>query len=197
MATLTNLVEKYGSDKNLSGYTELTYNKLFDGIKDDVTSVLEIGLGTLDPSINSTFIGITQFYPEYKQGGSLRVWRDYFINAKIYGVDIAEDCMFTEERIETFLFDSSDATCVEQHFKDLTFDIIIDDGNHDPKYQIKTLRNLLPKLKSCGLYIIEDVGGYGGNECLLVEYLAEFNAIVGNHSVVNKGNHIVIAKNVI
>ena len=194
MCTLAELVEKYGSDKNLSGYTEVTYNKLFDGIKDNVTSVLEIGLGTLNPSVKSTFIGITQFYPDYKQGASLRVWRDYFVNAKIYGVDIAEDCMFTEERIETFLFDSSDATSVNQHLTDLTFDIIIDDGNHDPKYQIKTLRNLLPKLKSGGFYIIEDVGGYGGNECLLVEYLAEFNALVSNHSVVNKGNHIIITQ---
>ena len=176
MNPLYDLVEKYGTDKNLSGYTQ-TYFELFDGIKDRVQSVLEIGLGTLDPSVPSSFCGNTRLYNHYKQGGSLRVWRDYFANANIYGVDIAKDCMFTEERIKTFLFDSAESNYVDYYLKDLNFDIIIDDGNHDPKYQIKTLRNLLPKLREGGYYVIEDIGGYGGTEQLMVEYLEDFNNI--------------------
>lgn len=194
MNSLHALVEKYGSDKNKSGYTDTTYFELFDKIKDNVTDVLEIGLGTLDPSIPSSFVGITSFNPHYKQGGSLRVWRDYFVNANVYGVDIAEDCMFEEERIKTFLFDSAESNYVDYYLKNLNFDIIIDDGNHDPKYQIKTLRNLLPKLREGGLYIIEDVGGYGGNEQLLVDYADEFNNLVKDYNFINKGNHIVIKK---
>lgn len=193
MNILRDLVEKYGTDKNLSGYTP-TYFELFDSIKNSVTSVLEIGLGTLDPSIPSSFCGNTRLYEHYKPGGSLRVWRDYFINANIYGVDIAKDCMFSEERIKTFLFDSSEQNYTDYYLENLNFDIIIDDGNHDPKYQIKTLRNLLPKLKDGGYYVIEDVNGYGGEERLLIDYKEEFLKLVGEYSISDKGNHIVIKK---
>jgi predicted O-methyltransferase YrrM len=190
---LHELVEKYGTDKNLSGYTN-TYFNLFDSIKEGITSVLEIGLGTLDPTVPSSFAGNTRLYQHYKQGGSLRVWRDYFKNAQIYGVDIAKDCMFSEDRIKTFLFDSAEQNYVEYYLEGLTFDIIIDDGNHDPKYQIKTLKNLFPKLREGGYYVIEDVGGYGGSEQLMVDYLKELLNILGEYTFTNHGNHLVIKK---
>lgn len=193
MENLFDLVEKYGTDKTLSGYTH-TYQDLFEPIKDNVKTVLEIGLGTLDPNIPSTFVGNARLFNFYKPGGSLRVWRDFFPNAKIYGVDIAEDCMFQEDRIKTFLFDSSDAQKCSYELKNLEFDIIIDDGNHDPKYQVETLRNLFPLLNINGYYIIEDIGGYPGTEELLIEYLDQFNALIEGQSVTYKGNHIVIKK---
>ena len=190
---LFELVEKYGTDKTLSKYT-YTYDTLFGKIKDSTTSVLEIGLGTLDPTMPSSFKGNTIHFEHYKPGGSLRVWRDFFPNAQVYGVDIAKDCMFKEERIKTFLFDSSEKDYCEYYLDGLEFDIIIDDGNHNPKYQIKTLRNLFPKLRENGIYIIEDIGGYQGNEELLIEYLDEFNALTKGYIIENKGNHIVIVK---
>jgi hypothetical protein len=190
---LFELVEKHGTDKTLSGYTN-TYSDLFEPIKDKITSVLEIGLGTLNPAIISSFSGITQHFEYYKPGGSLRVWRDFFPEAQVYGIDIAKDCMFSEDRIKTFLFDSSEKEYSDYYLDGLEFDIIIDDGNHDPKYQIKTLRNLFPKLRENGLYIIEDIGGYQGNEDLLVEYLDEFNELTQGYNILNKGNHLVITK---
>jgi hypothetical protein len=193
METIFELVEKYGTDKTLSGYTS-TYDQLFEPIKNNITSVLEIGLGTLNPSIPSSFVGNTQHFSHYKPGGSLRVWKDFFPNAQVYGVDIAKDCMFEEDRIKTFLFDSSDNEYTEYYLNNLEFDIIIDDGNHDPQYQIKTLKNLFPKLKEKGYYIIEDIGGYQGNENLLIEYLDEFNNITKEYKISNKGNHIIIQK---
>ena len=193
MNTLFELVEKYGTDKTLSGYTP-TYQNLFEPIRDKVRNILEIGLGTLDPAVPSSFAGNARLFDFYKQGGSLRVWRDFFPHAKVYGIDIAEDCMFEEERIKTFLFDSSDASKCAYELKNLEFDIIIDDGNHDPKYQVETLRNLFPLLNVDGYYIIEDIGGYSGTEELLIEYLDQFNAVVEGHTVINRGNHIVIQK---
>jgi hypothetical protein len=190
---LFELVEKYGTDKTLSGYTS-TYNNLFTPIKDKVTSVLEIGLGTLDPTIPSTFAGNVSLHNHYKQGGSLRVWKDFFPNADVYGIDIAKDCMFDEDRIKTFLFDSAVKDYCDYYLNGLEFDVIIDDGNHDPKYQIQTLRNLLPKVKENGIYVIEDLGGYPGNEELLIEYLDEFNELTNKYEVENRGNHIVIKK---
>ena len=190
---LFELVEKYGTDKTLSKYT-YTYDELFNNIKYKTTSILEIGLGTLNPSIPSSFSGNTQHFSHYKPGGSLRVWRDFFPNAQVYGVDIAKDCMFTEERIKTFLFDSAEKEYCDYYLDNLEFDIIIDDGNHDPKYQVKTLKNLFPKLKENGIYIIEDIGGYQGTEELLIEYLDEFKSVTKGYNIVNKGNHIVIVK---
>ena len=193
MDDLFTLVEKYGTDKSLSKYTN-TYSDLFTPIKDQITSILEIGIGTLNPEIPSTFSGNIQHFEHYKPGGSLRVWRDFFSNANVYGIDIAKDCKFEEERIKTFLFDSSEKEYTDYYLNNLTFDIIIDDGNHDPKYQVKTLKNLLPKLKEDGYYVIEDIGGYPGTEELLIEYLDEFNLITKEYKVTNKGNHIVIQK---
>ena len=190
---LFELVEKYGTDKTLSKYT-YTYADLFKPLKDQVTSILEIGLGTLNPEIPSSFAGNTQHFKHYKPGGSLRVWRDYFSKAQVYGIDIAKDCMFSEERIKTFLFDSSEKEYCDYYLDNLEFDIIIDDGNHDPKYQVKTLKNLFPKLKEGGIYIIEDIGGYPGTEELLIEYLEESEELTKGYDVVNKGNHIVIQK---
>lgn len=190
---LYNLVEKYGSDKNLSGYTP-TYEVIFSKVKDKVKNILEIGLGTLDPSIPSTFVGNPHHYPHYKQGGSLRVWRDYFTNAQVHGVDIAKDCMFTEDRIKTYLFDSSNKDSADYYLNDIKFDIIIDDGNHDPKFQIKTLSNLINKLSENGIYIIEDIGGYGGTEELLVDYKEKLEELTKGYKITNNGNHIVITK---
>ena len=193
MDDLFALVEKYGTDKSLSEYTH-TYSDLFTPIKDQITSILEIGIGTLNPEIPSSFCGNIHHFNHYKPGGSLRVWRDFFSNANVYGIDIAKDCMFEEERIKTFLFDSSEKEYTDYYLNNLTFDIIIDDGNHDPKYQVKTLKNLLPKLKEDGYYVIEDIGGYPGTEELLIEYLDEFNLITKEYKVTNKGNHIIIQK---
>ena len=194
--TIEDLVDQYGTDKNISLYTP-TYEKLFNPLKNSVTNLLEIGIGTLNPEHPSSFSGIVGFNPQYKQGGSLRVWRDFFPNANIYGVDIAEDCMFEEDRIKTFLFDSSDQIQSHYQLKGLEFDIIIDDGNHHPEYQVKTLRNLWPQLKPKGVYFIEDVGGQPGNDGqsdLLIQYLSEVEEIIGDCYVLNKGNHVVIIK---
>ena len=194
--SIEELVDKYGTDKNLSRYTP-TYEKVFNPRKEEVTNLLEIGIGTLNPEHPSSFQGIIGFNPHYKQGGSLRVWRDFFPNANIYGVDIAEDCMFEEDRIKTFLFDSSDPIQSHYQLKGLEFDIIIDDGNHHPEYQIKTLRNLWPQLKPKGVYFIEDVGGQPGNDGqsnLLTQYLDELKGIIGDCYILDKGNHVIIIK---
>tara|TARA_R110000772_G_scaffold96376_2_gene194836 strand:- start:111 stop:2465 length:2355 start_codon:yes stop_codon:yes gene_type:complete len=196
MKKLGDIVEHYGSDKVASGYV-LTYEKIFSPIRESVTSILEIGIGTLDYSYPSTFGGNVRLYPHYKPGGSLRTWRDYFPQSQVYGIDIADDCMFTEERIQTFQFDSSNKEKCEFELKNLEFDIIIDDGNHDPAYQIKTLINLFPLLKPNGIYIIEDIGGYSGTEEFLIDYLTQFKEIIGEYPYDNKGNHIVITKTIL
>ena len=83
MQSLDALIDHYGTDKAISGYSK-SYEYLFNDIKNDVTSLLEIGIGSLDINVQGHFRQIREIYYEnYVQGGSLRVWRDYFPKAQI------------------------------------------------------------------------------------------------------------------
>ena len=121
---LTFYIEKYGSDKRASRYT-LIYHPLLNHLRDTTNAVLEIGVGTLQPEIPSTFTGNIRLYPHYPPGGSLRAWRDYFPNANVYGVDIAEDCKFTEDRISTYICDSLDKHACDKQLSTSMFDIVM------------------------------------------------------------------------
>ena len=154
---LKELIEKYKSDKNASNYTD-SYIHHFSDRRDSVSSLLEIGLGTIIPGAKSSMHDWkTTNSSEYTPGASLRAWQDYFPNAMIYGGDIQEDTQFTDERIKTYLFNSQSGIECNKALKDLTFDIIIDDGDHDAISQIKTAYNLMHRVNPNGFYIIEDI----------------------------------------
>lgn len=191
--TLNNLMQFYGSDKSQSRYCEY-YEPLFLPIKEKVASLLEIGIGTLDPTVPDSYSGIHSLNPHYIQGGSLRAWRDYFTNARIYGIDIADDCKFEEDRIETFIFSSLDFNKCQTYFKDSIFDIIIDDGSHMREDQLLTLANLFNNLKDNGIYAIEDTAGGKDTLNIFIDLYDEFLSIVGKHTFVNLGKIVFIYK---
>jgi hypothetical protein len=169
---LSELTQKYGSDKgspidddkSISGwpyhlYSDF-YNVIFHGMKDSVTNVLEIGLGTDNESIpsNMTSNGLP--------GASLRALRDYFPNANIYGADIDSGVLFEEERIKTFYVDQTDQYSVAEMLYQTgvdKFDIILDDGLHEAHAAITLLEHAYYKLRDGGIYIIEDVKYYRQN----------------------------------
>jgi hypothetical protein len=190
---LAELFNKYGSDKDRNGYSHL-YSILFDHIKNENLNVLEIGIGTMVPNATSS---MKYYMPDtYKPGASLRAWRDYFVNSNIYGIDITQDTQFTEERISTFLCDSTNSICVHDlmDMVNIKFDIIVDDGWHLDKAQTKTLVNFWPYLKENGLYIIEDI--YPGSELnsttpyiiknLIGDYEHFFVGLKNNQCVIRK-----------
>ena len=155
---LAGLFEKYGSDKNRNGYTPV-YHSLFKNLRDKEIVFLEIGIGTMIEGAPSSMVGYA--LPNYKPGGSLRAWRDYFPKAQIHGVDIQADTQFTEERIKTHLCNSFDSEACYASFQKEDFptdiDIIIDDGAHYDEYQLKTFYNFYNLVNKGGFYIIEDV----------------------------------------
>ena len=155
---LGELFRFYGSDKDKNGYTSL-YHTLFNHLKNQPITMLEIGIGTMIPNVHSSMVGYAS--PGYKPGGSLRAWRDYFSKGTIYGVDVQPDTQFTDEaRITTFIGNSTDEKSVNELMKKVKegkFDIILDDGSHFGGDQLKTLANFYPYLKENGIYIIEDV----------------------------------------
>lgn len=194
MQDLNFFIDKYGTDKKISGYSKY-YECLFNPIKEKIKSVLEIGIGSLDSNVKGNFRQIIEAYKyNYSQGGSLRVWRDYFINANIVGVDIAEDCKFTEDRIETYIFDSTDYYLCEKFFRDSKFDIIIDDGLHDPHSQLCTLKNFFNKVGKNGFYIIEDLGGTGDGRNLFIDSEQLVLDIIDGHEYFFDRNILIVKK---
>ena len=157
MLDLSELFNKYGSDKDRNGYTQL-YHTLFDKMKDEPIVMLEIGIGTMIPGAHSSMVGYS--LEGYNPGGSLRAWRDFFSKGRIIGADVQPDTQFTDEpRIETYLCDSTNYNDVNQFTEklDVKFDIIIDDGSHYDQHQMITLQNFYKHLKPGGIYIIEDI----------------------------------------
>ena len=128
-----------GTDKNsYHSYIENFYEKEFQPYKESKIDLLEIGIET---------------------GGSLKLWKEYFLNAKsIVGVDISDEKIDQRYRnIDGVTMNFGDA--YDQKFSDKLgqFDIIIDDGPHTLESQLKCIEFYLPKLKQHGLFIVEDV----------------------------------------
>ena len=150
------LFNKYGSDKDRNGYSAL-YHTLFYNKRQEPLNVLEIGIGTMIPGARSSMVGYA--LENYAPGGSLRAWRDYFPRGRIIGMDVQPDTQISEDRIETYLCDSTNNKGVNDVMSRLNvkFDIIIDDGCHHFQSQFDTLKNFYPYLKTGGIYIIEDI----------------------------------------
>lgn len=95
------------------------------------------------------------------EGGSLKMWRDYFPNACIIGID-SRDPINLGERINVFKCDQMDSGGMEgigASFGPL--DLVIDDGAHVAKASFWTFLSLFPHVSTGGLYVIEDWGtGY-------------------------------------
>ena len=91
------------------------------------------------------------------QGGSERMWKRFFPQAEIFGVDIDESCrMHAAERIEIRIGDLSKEEVLES-LKEIRPHIIVDDASHIWSHQIKALFALFPALPSGGVYILEDL----------------------------------------
>jgi hypothetical protein len=65
--------------------------------------------------------------------------------------------LFEEDRIKTFWVDQSSEEILQKHVPDMQYDLILDDGSHDPNHMETSFRALWPRVAPGGLYIIEDV----------------------------------------
>jgi hypothetical protein len=130
------------------------YERIFAIKRFNVMNILECGIGTNNLSIESNMGA------EGIPGASLRIWRDYFINSEVYGLDIDHSILFTEDRIKTFEVDQTSSESIEFFLScnpNKSFEIIIDDGLHNFHANVTLFNNLFPRLTREGIYIIEDV----------------------------------------
>ena len=154
---LKKLMNLYGSDKGgkngQHNYSEY-YSSIFNHKRYVIKNFLEIGLGTNNTGIACN-MGI-----DGKPLASLRAWRDYFPNAKIYGGDIDKNILKDDIRIKTYYVDQTDQASILNMFKEIeevSFDVILDDGLHEFNANICLFENSVKYLDKNGIYIIEDI----------------------------------------
>lgn len=147
--SLLDLVDNTRTDKNTShSYLEL-YNSLLTHKKNTAKYVLEVGIGDF----------------EEKNGGSIKLWRDYFTNATVYGLDILPqsrvmDNLLNDDRI--VLYTSTDAynTAVFNELilaKNIKFDFLLDDGPHTRESMTQFIQLYTQVMADDGILIVEDI----------------------------------------
>lgn len=161
------LCHRFGSDKGSSStrqgehllkravhnYADF-YSLLFDNLRPNIGSVFECGIGTNNEGLISNMGALG------RPGASLRVWREYFPNAQVVGVDIDPDTLFEEDRIRTFEMDQTDPVSIQNTLEKIEikhFDLIVDDGLHTFQAARTLFENLITRLSLDGTYVIEDV----------------------------------------
>jgi hypothetical protein len=143
MRKLHLLGTQYGTDKvdNLHTFRDLSYLDVyqiyFRGIRCDVRCLLELGVF---------------------KGRSLQVWRDYFPNAQIWGLDLDPQAKADYgPRIQVVTGSQIDPNALSLVAPDQLFDVVIDDASHVIDHQIASYLLLWPRVKPGGFYIIEDL----------------------------------------
>ena len=140
-------LDAYDTDKVRLGYLEL-YDPILTSWSNKEIKLLEVGV---------------------KNGGSLKLWRDYFPHGTIVGIDRRlPQRLETGERIQVFQGDQADTAFLSKVASRTApdgFDIIIDDASHIGELTKATFWHLFDRhLKPGGLYAIEDWGtGYLDN----------------------------------
>ena len=139
MKTLYELDNSYTDKGNVHSYYE-TYTNLFENRR-YVKHVMEVGV---------------------REGGSLKLWLEYFPEAVVYGIDSDTESVqwhlldpFTGRFMVKFA-DAYDKQTAES-YGDTKFDIIVDDGSHTLEHQKRFIDYYFDLLKHDGVMIIEDI----------------------------------------
>jgi Methyltransferase domain len=147
--SLTELVDNTLTDKNTThSYLEL-YESLLQQKKHSAKHVLEIGIGDF----------------KHQNGGSIKLWRDYFKNATIYAIDIINISRVIDElkNDDRVILHTSTNAYNEEFVKanllslNTKFDVLLDDGPHTLKSMIQFIKLYSPLMADDGILIIEDV----------------------------------------
>lgn len=149
--SLFELVDNSRTDKNtVHSYLGL-YETLFWKKKQSVRNILEVGIGDGNQGISD--------------GGSIKLWHDYFPNATVHALDCKHsndvwDGIKNSSRIK--LYTSIDAYSEEFFreqflYKNIKCDIVLDDGPHTLESQKQFVRLYSQILAEDGILVIEDL----------------------------------------
>lgn len=186
LTPLCKIAFKYGTDKCPQighNYTPVYFNLLKDR-KDKIKKVLELGIGSR---------ATMQWVPKhYQTGASLLMWRDFFPNAVIYGVDRDPSTIFQTDKIKTILGSTTNVVSLKKLAEEIGYDIdlVIDDGPHNERFQLQAVRTLLPLLKKDCIYVIEDAN----RPEMIKEQLPEYDCQVFQFPDKRKRDTLVIVR---
>lgn len=123
-----------GGDKGTNHSFIQHYQEWFEPYRNSQINFLEIGVD---------------------DGNSIKMWREYFTRANIYGADLRDRTKLPIDNVKIFCGDSTQKSFWDAI--DIKFNIVIEDGSHLLEHQIETFRCMKDKVESGGIYIIEDV----------------------------------------
>jgi hypothetical protein len=183
---LSSLVDNSLTDKNTThSYLDL-YSTLLSKRKESAKNILEIGIGDFTE----------------KNGGSIKLWRDYFTNATIYGLDILPierviDELRNDSRV--VLYTSTDAYNEEFFIstflnKNIKFDFMLDDGPHTLESMLQFIKLYSQVMADGGILMIEDVKSLEWAEALLQcvpQHLKRYVMIYDLRKIKNRSDDIV------
>ena len=141
---LTRLAIAYGSDKAEEHHYTRHYQAHFEPLRRRRLNLLEIGVGG--------------YQNPWEGGESLRMWKVFFPNSRIYGIDFYEKSYHNEDRIQTFQGSQEDESFLRRVAQEIgPIDIVIDDGSHYNQHVIASFKTLFPLMNETGIYVIEDL----------------------------------------
>ena len=154
---LMRLFNAVGSDKGSETYWGdgfphfygLTYDALFSSLRGQRFNLLEIGLDAA-----------SHLNGQPADAPSLRVWREFFPMAILYGYDIHDFSFFAQPDTHVFQGDQSSRADISRFLQTTgmpRFRVIIDDGSHASSHQQISLAALFERVEPSGMYIIEDL----------------------------------------
>lgn len=153
----------YPTDKEYAHKYLDTYDKLFADIQNNELNIFECGYG---------------------DGGSCKLWEDYFPNASIRSIDI-------EKRDHVWSAGGKDFPVHTRvrldyinlyhllitYFDNFPLDIAIDDGSHLIPDQIVFIKTVWPVLKKGGFMVIEDVHDIEENKSIFEDLGIPFEIV--------------------
>ncbi len=135
MQSLFEIGKKHGTDKVIHAYLPHYANR-FEKIRDRPVTILEIGV---------------------QEGKSLRMWKEYFEQGQIYGIDAVQESIFEEDRLRCFMGRQEDEGFLRGVVEQTgDFNIVIDDGGHRAIQHVASFEVLWDHVKPGGWYCIED-----------------------------------------
>jgi hypothetical protein len=119
--------------------------------------------------LNLLEIGVGGFDDPRAGGKSMRMWKDFFPRAQIFGLDLYDKSGLQEPRIRIFQGSQADPEFLTSVARQIgRIDIIVDDGSHQNEHVLISFQTLFPLLAAGGFYAIEDLQtaydpGFGGS----------------------------------
>jgi hypothetical protein len=179
--SLETLVNNSLTDKNTSHSYLPLYQQLLVSKKERAKYVLEVGI---------------------MLGGSIKLWSDFFTNATVYGLDIANmihpqsDIINKKNIILSVNTDAYNADMVITNFmnKNIKFDMVLDDGPHTLETMIKFIQIYSNVMADDGILIIEDVQSWDWIDILknaVPEHLKQYIKVYDLRSNKNRYDDIV------